>query len=339
MRHFHELQRMRVCLLLATAVLGNPVWSAAQGEAGDSATPKESRVSFSTGISGWLMSQGQTRWNHDFSRLTYKDDSTQIGEVWGQVTVLKRWFVRGDFAYGGIGNGSLIDDDFRSANGPVESRTSSNLTGNNLWYVNGDIGVKAIQFPSGRGDIGFFTGFQYWRQKHQATDVVQTVCNPGVGLCDPTNTGQNLAPGLRAITNTSTWMSWRVGLDTNYHMTKKFILSGKFVFMPISYLTNDDIHHLRLSNVSLAGGDIIPALAQDPSFRMTGFGMGTDLEASAAYMILPHVALSIGYRFWWNWIHDGTLTQYTRDFGASSVTFDSFQTYRHGFTVGLRYTF
>ncbi|MDC8447081.1 MAG: hypothetical protein LV473_01870 [Nitrospira sp.] len=329
-------------LALAAFILGHPGWSNGQEiplEPHIQEIPKEPRVSVTGGIKGWLMTQGQTRWNHDFSRLTYKDDSTNIVEASGQVTFLKRWFVRGDYGYGAMGGGTLVDDDFSSSNGPLESRTTSNITGNNLWYVNGDVGVKAIQFLNGRGFAGLFTGIQYWRQEHEATGVVQTACNPVTPLCNPANIGQSIAPGQKAITNTSTWISWRVGVETTYRITKKFEIDGKFAFIPVSSLRNDDIHHLRLTNAPVAPGVVLPALAQDPSFKMTGLGMGTDLEASASYVILPRLVASVGYRFWWNWIHDGTITQYTRDFGSVSIDLNSFQTYRHGFTIGLRYTF
>lgn len=327
---------------LVISMLGNPWWSVGQEMPSTLPirdTPKESIVEFTGGISGWLATQGRTQWNHDFSRLTYKDDMTHIVELSGQATFSKRWFVRGNFGYGMMGGGTLVDEDFSSSNGPLELSTTSKITGNNLWYLNGDVGMKAIRFPNSRGTIGFFTGVQYWRQQHEATGVVQTLCNPVLLLCDPANTGQEFAPGRIAITNTSTWLSWRLGVDADYRVTRKFSIEGKFVFMPISSLTNDDIHHLRTTDIPIAPGFVLPALQQDPSFRMRGVGIGTNVEASATYMIVPRLFASVGYRFWWNRVMDGTLTQYTKTFGSSSVDLNEFATYRHGVTVGLRYVF
>ena len=296
--------------------------------------PANSKLQFTGGISGWLLSQGQTKWSHDFSRLTYKDDSTNIVELSGKAAFSKRWFARGDFGYGMMGNGTLVDDDFSSANGPLESRTTSNITGNNLWYVNGDVGATLVHFPNQRGTMGFFTGIQYWRQQHEASGVVQTVCNPVTPLCNPANTGRDLAPGQKAITNTTTWVSWRLGVEADYHVTRKFSLEGKFAFKPVTSLSNDDIHHLRQQ-----AGATVPALQQDPSFRMTGTGIGADVDMGANYMVTSRFSINLGYRFWWNHVANGKVTVYPVGAAASSINLNEFQTYRHGMTLGVRYIF
>lgn len=324
-------------IVLTTAVLMNPCKSVAQElppEPRAYEVPTNSKVEFTGGISGWLLSQGQTKWSHDFSSLTYKDDSTNIMELSGQATLSKRWFARGAFGYGIMGNGTLVDDDLSSANGPLESRTTSNITGNNLWYMNGDVGAKLIQLPNHRGTIGFFTGIQYWREQHEASGVVQTVCNPVTPLCNPANTGQDLAPGQKAITNTATWISWRLGVEGDYRVTRKFSLEGKFAFIPVASLSNDDIHHLRQQP-----GPTLPALQQDPSFYMTGTGIGADVDVGASYMVTPRFSINLGYRFWWNHVADGKVTVYPVGAAASTINLNEFETYRHGMTLGLRYTF
>ena len=324
-------------IVLTTAVLMNPSKSVAQElppEPRAYEVPTNSKVEFTGGISGWLLSQGQTKWSHDFSSLTYKDDSTNIVELSGQATLTKRWFARGAFGYGIMGSGTLVDDDLSSANGPLESRTTSNITGNNLWYTNGDIGAKLIQLPNHRGTIGFFTGIQYWREQHEASGVVQTVCNPVTPLCNPANTGQDLAPGQKAITNTATWISWRLGVEGDYRVTRRFSLEGKFAFKPITSLNNDDTHHLRQQ-----AGPTLPALQQDPSFNMTGTGIGADVDVGASYLVTPRFSINLGYRFWWNHVSDGKGTVYPVGAAASTFNLDEFQTYRHGMTLGLRYIF
>jgi len=326
-----------VGIVLTTAVLLNPCKSVAQElppEPRAYEVPTNSKVEFTGGISGWLLSQGQSKWSHDFSSLTYKDDSTNIMELSGQATLSKRWFARGSFGYGIMGNGTLVDDDLSSANGPLESRTTSNITGNNLWYMNGDVGAKLIQLPNHRGTIGFFTGIQYWRQQHEASGVVQTVCNPVTPLCIPANTGQDLAPGQKAITNTATWTSWRLGVAGDYRVTRKLTLEGELAFKPITSLSNDDIHHLRQQP-----GPTLPALQQDPSFSMTGTGIGADVDVGASYMMTPRFSINLGYRFWWNHVADGKVTVYPVGAAAGTINLNEFETYRHGMTLGLRYTF
>ena len=326
-----------VGIVFATAVLMNPCGGMAQEvpqEPRAYEVPSNSRVEFTGGISGWLLSQGQTKWNHDFSSLTYKDDSTNSVELSGQATLSKRWFARGAFGYGIMGNGTLVDDDFTGANGPLQSRTTSNITGNDLWYVNGDIGAKLFHLPNHRGTIGFFTGIQYWYQQHEASGVVQNVCNPVTLPCDPANNGQDLAPGQKAITNTAAWISWRLGVEADYRLTRKFSLEGKFAFKPVTSLSNDDIHHLRQQ-----AGPTLPALQQDPSFHMTGTGIGADVDVGASYMVAPRFSINLGYRFWWNRITDGDVTVYPVGFASSTINLNEFETYRHGVTLGLRYTF
>ena len=325
-----------VGIMLTAAGLVNPDWSVAQEVPSEPRAlegPTNSNVEFKGGISGWLLTQGQTKWSHDFSQLTYKDDSTNIIELSGQATVLKRWFARGNFGYGTMGNGTLVDEDFSSANGPLESRTTSNITGNNLWYVNGDLGATLIQLPNHRGTVGFFTGVQYWHQEHEASGVVLTTCNPPSSICNPANIGQDLAPGQTAITNTTNWISWRLGIEGDYRVTRRFTLEGKFAFKPIASLSNDDVHHLRQPGLSS-----LP-LQQDPSFHMSGTGIGADVDMGGNYMVTPRFSINLGYRFWWNQVTNGDVTVYPVGAPATTINLNEFQTYRHGVMLGLRYIF
>lgn len=298
--------------------------------------PPEPKVQFKAGITGWVLGQGYTTWNHDSSRLTYKDVGANIVEFSGQATFAKRWFVRANYGTGSIGGGRLIDDDFDNPNGPVISRTYSDIKGNDTWYVNGDVGATLVYFPNHRGSFGVFTGFQYWRQQYQATGVGQVICTD-LSFCNPAGTVSN--QGVTAITNTTTWTSWKLGVESEYRFTRRFSIEGRAAFIPFTNLNNDDVHHLRTTNVPIAPGVVLPALRQDPSFKMTGNGIGADLEASASYMILPRLFASLGYRFWWNRVADGTVTLHTVNFGSSSFKLNEFQTYRHGMTLGLNYVF
>jgi len=326
-------------IVLAIAIMG--ILPSGFGEAQEipqeSPTPEvqpKPKIQVTGGISGWLFTQGQTKWSHDFSQLTYKDDSTNVVELSGKLTFAKRWFVRGDFGYGVMGNGTLVDEDFSSANGPLEVSTTSNISGSNLWYVNADVGVRVVSFPNHRGELGIFTGMQYWQQKHEATGVVQTYCNPVTPLCNPANNGRDLAPGQTAITNTSKWVSLRLGVEAEYYVIRRLRVESKVAFSPLSFLTNDDIHHLRQT-----AGPTLPALQQDPSFRMTGTGIGVDVDVGASYLVTPKFSINLGYRYWWNHLSNGDVTVYPVGAPAATINLNEFQTYRHGMTVGLRYAF
>lgn len=292
--------------------------------------PSESKVQFKAGITGWVLGQGETKWNHNSSRLTYKDVGTNVIELTGQATLAKRLFVRANYGFGDIGGGGLIDDDF-NAGGPVISRTHSDIKGNDMWYVNGDLGGTVFRFPNQRGSLSVFGGIQYWRQQHRATGVTQVICTDPT-FCNAAGTSTN--QGQNAITNTATWTSFRMGVESEYYLTRKFSIEGRAAFIPFTHLNNEDVHHLRTTS----GGGLL-ALRQDPSFRMTGNGIGADLEGSVKYMILPRLTATLGYRFWWNHVSDGTVTVYPVGQGASSVRLNEFQTFRHGLTAGLNFTF
>jgi hypothetical protein len=303
------------------------------------------------GISEWF-SQGETVWSHNASgldanlgnpssKLKYKDTGTNVTEVTGRVQFRNKVFVRGAFGYGAIGGGRLTDDDFLSAQGAATqgatvsgehrfSRTYSDIGGDNLWYLNGDVGVTAHQFQNNKGSLGVFVGFQYWRERHVATGVTQVECTTASSAssafrCSPAGT-----VGFRnqtVTTNTTTWASGRVGGEVEYKIDPRVSIEAKVALL-LSYLNNDDTHPLRTD------------LAQDPSFRMTGLGIGTNSDLNLRVRLWDRLYLTGGYRVWWNRVVTGDQWKL---FGAdgSSVTapLTEFQTLRHGPTVGLTYTF
>ena len=294
-----------------------------------------SAIQVELGLSSWLLSQGETKWSHDFSRLTYKDSSTNIIELSGKATFARRFYVRADYGFGDIGRGHLIDDDFSSANGPLVSRTQSDIQGKGLWYVNGDVGVNLMAFPGGRGTLGVFGGIQYWRQQHQATGVTQVICT-NLSFCNPAGTSTNI--GQAAITNTTSWTSLRLGVESEFRFTRKLSVEGMVAFLPFTSLSNKDVHHLRTADVATAFGTL-PALRQDASFTMAGTGIGADVEVGAKYMLVDRLFLNLGYRLWWNQVLDGTVTSHPVNFPASSLKLNEFQAWRHGLTLGLSYAF
>jgi hypothetical protein len=72
---------------------------------------------------------------------------------------------------------------------------------------------------------------------------------------------------------------------------------------------------------------------------MLGVGIGADVDAGVKVMIVRNLFFNLGYRFWWNRTLDGTWT--THPVGAASGSFPltQFQSYRHGATFGISYTF
>lgn len=303
------------------------------------------------GISEWF-SQGDTVWSHNASgldanlgnpssKLKYIDTGTNVTEITGRVQLKNKVFLRGAFGYGAIGGGRLTDDDFLSAQGAASqsatvsgehrfSRTYSDISGDHLWYLNGDLGVTAHNFQNNKGSLGMFVGFQYWRERHAATGVTQAECTTASSpssefRCSPAGT-----VGFRnqtVITNTTTWVSGRFGGEVEYKIDRRVSVEAKVALL-LSYLNNEDVHHLRTD------------LAQDPSFRMTGLGIGTNSDFNLRVWIWDRLYLTGGYRVWWNRVVAGDQWKiYGTDGSSATAPLTEFQTLRHGPTIGLTYSF
>jgi len=292
-------------------------------------------------IRSWLFTNGETKWSHNASgldpqlgnptsKLTYKDNNSHILELSGKVNFDKRWFAQVDGGFSvAFHRGTLTDDDYSAVGGQhLFSQTTSDITGSGTQFVNADIGYRLRDYPRNRGTLNVFVGYQYWRTQYEASGVTQVVCAPsGIpGLaCNPAGTVSN--QGQIVITNTTQWHSLRMGVQSEYLLTSRFSVEGKLAFIPASYLQNDDVHHLRQD------------LQQNPSFSMTGYGIGVDVEAGARYMIYSGWFLNAGYRFWWNHLLDGNIKVYPVGAPSSSVPLTEFQTMRYGFTLGVSHTF
>jgi hypothetical protein len=297
------------------------------------------KVEFSAGT--WI-SVGDTRWAHDASsvaglgnptsKLTYKDVGTNVIDLTGKVWFSPRVFGRLNVGFAGIGGGRLTDDDYGSNGGQrLFSRTNSDLSGDSMWYLNADSGFKVAEYPNHRGWLEMFGGYQFWHTTYQATGVTQVSCDnsavPGsLGIaCNPAGTVTN--QGETAITNTTNWHSIRVGASTEYRLTRRLSVLGTLAFIPISVLDNKDVHHLR--------GD----LKQNPSFSMTGYGVGANMDVGARFMITNNLAASLGYRLYYNRVFSGDLTVHPVAGASDSFPLTQFESLRHGFTAGLSLIF
>jgi len=330
------------CLLLQDVFL-------AVAEVGPAQSSSIARIDL--GVTEWF-SQGETNWSHNASgldpnlgnpssKLKYKDTGTNVTEIAGRVQLKNKMFVRGAFGYGSIGGGRLTDDDFLSAQGAAAqgatvsgehrfSRTYSDIGGDNLWYLNGDLGVTAHTFQDNKGTLGVFAGLQYWRERHVATGVTQAECTT-VAAPDPALSCPAAGTvGFRnqaVITNTTTWFSGRVGGEVEYKLDSRISVEAKVALL-LSYLNNEDVHHLRTD------------VAQDPSFRMTGLGVGTNTDVNLRIRIWERLYLTGGYRVWWNRVVAGDQWKiYGSDGSTATAPMNQFQTLRHGPTIGLTYSF
>ncbi len=168
-----------------------------------------------------------------------------------------------------IGGGRLTDDDYLAADGGnPSSETFSDLKGDGMWYLNADFGKRIVEFPHSRGWLDLFVGYQYYYQRFTANGLGQTTCSnagqtvdldpgtPGTQpLCSP---NQSVSSAIPVITNTANWNSLRMGGSVEYRLTRRFSVLGTVALIPLSIISNNDVHHLRND------------LQQNPSISMMG---------------------------------------------------------------------
>jgi hypothetical protein len=304
----------------------------------------ESRPKFDIAIGTWI-STGDTRWKHNASsvaglgnptsKLTYEDVGTNVIELTGTVWLTSRWFARLNGGGAAIGGGRLTDNDYGSVGGQrLFSSTNSDISGNSMWYLNADGGFRIAEYPNHRGWLDLFGGFQWWYTKYEATGVAQVACDNSavpvsLGItCPPVGTVTN--QGETVITNTTNWYSLRAGASTEYRLTRRLSFIGTGALIPLSIIDNDDIHHLRVS-----GPD---ALQQNPSISMLGWGVGANADAGLRLALVKNFFVNVGYRVWWNYAVDGTVTFHGVN-GSSEYPLTQFQSFRQGLTASLNFTF
>jgi len=308
---------------------------------------EERRPRFELGVGAWI-STGETTWAHNASsipglgnptsKLTYKDVGTNIFELTGKLWFTRRFFGRLTGGYAGIGGGRLIDDDYLAVDGGApSSRTFSDVKGDKMWYLNADLGGRVIEFRNSRGYLEVFGGYQYWYQRYTVNGLGQMSCStagqtvdlepgrPGTQpLCNP-NT--SLSSSIPVITNTTQWHSIRVGGTLEYRFTRRLSVQSTIAFIPVSIVDNKDVHHQRSD------------LAQNPSLSMLGYGIGADADIGARLMIVKNFFASVGYRIWWNRMLHGNVTFHDASGLSDEFPLTEFQTFRHGLTFGLNYSF
>ena len=320
------LSRAPLMVLLVGIIVAPP-------PAGAESLFKSSDVRVDATLTSWL-TEGKTRWNfsnknplfgNPTSELDYKDVGTTVTELGGKVSFDKRtfqYFMRGQFGYGSVGGGRLVDDDYLAGQQRF-SRTFSDVDGSRLWYLNADFGGQ-IDVWQKQASLGAFLGYQHREEKLQAFGVGQVECTaPGV-LCNPAGTVTHV--NQLVLTNTSKWDSFRLGVEGEARLHPRFSLDGRAAFL-VSHLSNKDIHHLRTD------------LKQDPSITMTGTGIGFNGETNASVLVYKQFFFDVGYRYWWQRVGSGDVVFRGTTGDSQPLPLNEFRSIRQGVTFGLRYTF
>ena len=306
----------------------------------------EGNANIHVGARTWI-SKGRTTWDHDAStmsslfgnptsELDYKDVSSKIVEINGYLVHQKGFSIRGDVGYGRITDGLLVDDDFLSASGASAfgaslsgehrfSRTHSDIDGSYILYFNTDLGLLFLPFADGKGLVNAVLGFQYWREKYEAKSVRQIECTVVGVLCNAAGTESNI--GQVVISNTVVWRSIKVGGEGMFQFTDWLGVEGRAFFLPLAWLHNEDIHHLRTD------------LKQDPSIKMTGLGYGYNFEGLVRLRVFDNFFVHGGYRYWWLQVKDGDIDFRFQGGSSPTLNLNNFRTFRQGAIAGISYLF
>lgn len=271
-----------------------------------------SRAWFSTGMTEYSIYTGN--WGggvvpgEKISKLTYDDLSAVSGELFFRGDFRSGLFIKGTGGIGGIGGGSLDDEDytftgFGSPTFPVGTKwsdTYSEQDGGQLTYFDLDLGYTFLQSgeKKSRSRLGAFIGYHYWNEQ---VDAYGVRCNPD----DLGNAATGCAAGtvavpysVKVISNDITWSGVRLGLNGDVALTDRLKLSAEAAYI-FADVENHDTHWLR--------GD--RAGATDDS----GSGDGVALEAILSYDISNSLSLGVGGRYWHATSDDATQRQHYSD--------------------------
>jgi len=327
-------------LLVSTATAAIPVF----GEDSQAALP------FPVSVSATIwQTRGDTKWDHNASaldptignpssRLEYQGMDSTVLELNARADLRGRWFVEAGVGAGAISNGTLVDDDFVSAAGaqfygtsvPGEhlfSRTISEISDDNLFYLNLSVGRGVYRSAGDRVRLELFAQAQHWEERYIGSGVMQTVCTAPNLLCMPV--GFSGFQGQPVITNKSQWQSLSIGANGRMRIGENLELNARLTFSPLTRLDNQDGHLLRT--------DLNP----DPSFTMSGTGYGYGADIAAVYSFTPRLSAHAGFRYWKMKVSNETGGWAVHPAGGGEVAADlnNFETARKGIMLGMTYRF
>jgi hypothetical protein len=280
-----------------------------------------SRVWFSTGtLTKNLYDDPRSSTNIN-SRLTYAGLTSATVEGFGRADMAFGGFFKGNAGFGGLGSGTLNDEDFPPALSPY-SNTLSQQQGGKLAYGSIDYGQTVVQ--NERVRVGVFVGYGYLAETVNANGCTQIAGNPFV--CAPA-----IGSGVLAITEENQWQFARLGVLGEVKIFDSLKLSAEVAWLPYEQLSGHDTHWLRLGTSLFDIAGPIPE---------SGGGTGVQLEAILSYQITNKVSFGVGGRYWYLATHGSA------DFESVIVGFPSpvaqptnFTTTRYGGFAQGTYSF
>jgi hypothetical protein len=246
-----------------------------------------SRIWFSTGtLAKDLFDDPRSSTNLN-SRLTYSGLTTGTFEAYGRVDTAYGSFFKGYAGFGGLGRGSLDDEDFPPAIAPFSS-TLSQQQGGKLAYASVDFGQILVKHD--RMSVGLFAGYGYLAENVNAFGCNQVGGNPFV--CVPA-----ISTGIVGISEQTQWQFVRLGLLGEVQLFECLKLSAEVAWLPYEQLAAHDTHWLRLGTSLFDIAGPIPE---------SGGGTGVQLEAILSYQVTDKVSLGLGARYWFLQTHGST---------------------------------
>src|SRR5574341_678936 len=291
-------------------------------------TIDQPRYTLTAGSRAWI-SQGRSAHNiaglngspNVASELAYNGLNSPITQVSADLVVrhvplLNRVVASVTGGYGGIGSGTLLDQDWTGNNRTQQvSETLSHVTDGHVAYVSLDVGWRPLEWRFMEnplpGGIDLLLGYQFWQERYDSTGVTAG----GVVI--------NSRP---AISQTNTWNSFRLGARGVIPVHSYVALRGHAFLTPWTHYESEDIHYQR------AG------LAKDPSFLTiaTG-GLGVQLEGSLLLRLWRGLTAEAGYAYWDMRSGSGTVEAFQAGGGSVVAPFNEENTRRQGVFFGLNY--
>lgn len=305
------------------------------------------------GLATWV-SQGRTDFSHDVSgadprfgnptsRLQYQNLDNTVVELEAEVRLFWRMSLsaRGKLLRAGsTSGGTLLDDDFLSAQGAAEaqasisgahrfSRTLSQVDRKDIGYFNIELARHLLPRRVRRGHLKLFVSARSWNEDHLATGVEQLECtvetqppDDFIFPCAPA--GAMGLEGEPVISEAFDWLIGFVGVKGDWSPSKRFELSGR-LGLGLADVETDDVHFKRTD------------LAQDPSGRWIGDGTAVDVELSGHYRLSPRLRLALGYRLWTARVTDGTALTFLANGDVGGAPLREYESVRDGWLLSLEF--
>ena len=261
--------------------------------------------------------------------LTWDNMDSIVAEFTADMLFQDEYILTIDGGFGAISDGTFVDQDFLPILTAEDliSESISVADDDNMWFLSVMLGSRVLNWNvrdnKPRSYLALMIGYQHWTETYVATQGVQTQDPFGVfGGVGP------FADQGKGVTQTFTWDSLLVGVRTEIEILPDFTFKGRFMAVPFTHFTLDDIHHQRTD------------LKQDPSFESTADGgIGGILDATLSYNFGGGFLIEAGYQYWNISSGEGTTTANFLIGPPGEVTLNEANSTRHGAIAGISYSF